>query len=104
MVPADREITLHGMSVWEVCCNKCEYRCSGRVGPILLCQGTVKIQILANARPFLLSVYNSHEANETAVPGVQELCSKGTSAIQEGWSCVNVLSVVDQFNLLLKVC
>lgn len=44
------------------------------------------------------------QANETAVPGVQELCSKGTSTIQEGWSCVNVLSVVDQFNLLMKVC
>ena len=44
------------------------------------------------------------QANETAVPGVQELCSKVTSAIQGGWSCVNVLNAVDQFNLLVKVC
>ena len=60
MVPADREITLYVMSVWEVCCNKCGYRCSGCVGPMPLSQGTIEIQVFANARPFLLSVYNSH--------------------------------------------
>lgn len=44
------------------------------------------------------------QAKETAVPGVQELCNKGTSTILEGWSSVNVPNVVDQFNLLMKVC
>lgn len=90
-------IMLHGMSVWEVCCNKCEYHRSGCVGPIVLCQGTVKIQIFANARPFSSMFRMVMQADETAVPGVQECCS------QEGWSCVDVPSVVDQFNLLMKV-
>lgn len=102
-MPADRKITLYSVSVLEVCCNKCEYHCSGCVGPILLCQGTVKIQTFVNARQLAVCVRVT-QANETAVPGVQELCGKGTSTFREGCPCVNVLHVVDQCNLLTGVC
>lgn len=52
---------------------------------------------LCKCQTLLLSVVIGTQANETAVPGVREVCSKG-------WSCVNVLRGVDQFNLLMKVC
>lgn len=44
------------------------------------------------------------QGNRTAVPGVQELCSKGTSTIRVGWSYVNDPSGADQLNLLMQVC
>lgn len=67
---------LHGVSVSEVCCNKYEYHCSGCVGPVVLCQGTVKIQISANARPFSSMFIMVMQADETAVPGVQNAAVK----------------------------
>lgn len=39
------------------------------------------------------------QGNRTAGPGVQELCSKGTSALREGWSWVNVPGGADKLNL-----
>lgn len=63
-----------------------------------------KYRSLQMPDPFSSAYIIVMQANKTAVPGVQELCSKGSSTVLEGWSCVNVPSVVDQFNSLMKVC
>ena len=55
-----------------------------------------KYRSLQMPDPFSSVFIRVMQADETAVAGVQEFCSKGTSAILEGWSCVNVPSVVDQ--------
>lgn len=52
---------------------------------------------LCKCQTFLLNVYNGHASRWNCCPWCAECCS------QEGWSCVNVLSVIDQFNLLMKV-
>lgn len=54
------EITLHGVSVWDRCCNKCEYGFNRHVGSIWLCQEMVKTEIFANNRPFSPSIYSSN--------------------------------------------
>lgn len=59
------EITLHGTSVRDLCCNKCEFGFSRRVVSIRLCQEMVKTEFFAKNRPFSLSIYGSNTKKET---------------------------------------